>query len=297
MTNRRHFFRFAIVLASLTVIALPGGEVHAQTNTAGSQPTQPPIVGRATPATATGVAPETSQTPAPPCNCISSKDDGHWTGKDWATLLTGLGGLLGVCVAALAIWSNGRSSRATTIQKANEKELDSLRSKLDDFYGPYLQLSKTNQLIANDFKSRHSSPEHMRILLLLLDPAWKQNFKSGDQAFIEEILAIDGKLLDLIQDKSGLTSSVIQEYLWRAASHFRIIKLAFDGRLENDPQRFIHHVYPKQLDEIIDLEIQRIRGRIELIRSAPMDLHPLTPELDIPARLRLPAWPSTSRST
>ena len=87
---------------------------------------------------------------------------------------------------ALAIWSNGRTSRATTIQKANEKELDSLRSKLDDFYGPYLQLSKTNQLIATDLKSRHSSPEHMRILLLLLDPTWKQSFKSGDKAFIED---------------------------------------------------------------------------------------------------------------
>lgn len=292
MTCPFDFRRFAFVSAALAAIALPGGDARAQTSTAGGQPTKPPIMGQTSAATAAGVAPETSKMPAPPCNCLSSKDDGHWTGKDWATLLTGFGGLLGVFVAALAIWSNGRSSRATTIQKANEKELESLQSKLDDFYGPYLQLSKTNQLIADDFKSRHSSPKHMRILLLLLDPTWRHSLKSGDQAFIEEILAIDGKLLDLIQDKSGLTSNVIQEYLWRAASHFRIIKMAFDGKLENDPQRFIHHAYPKQLDEIIDLEIKRIQGRIDLIRSAPMELRLPTPDLVIPPRLKLPAWPS-----
>lgn len=291
MTNPICVRRFAVSLAYLAIASLLAvGSVRAQTTTAIGPTPHSPVEPR------TGPGPTTTgsniqQAEPTRCACTPSTDDGHWTGKDWATLLTGLGGLLGVCVAALAIWSNGRSSRATTIQKANEKELESLQSKLDDFYGPYLQLSSTNRLIATDLKSRHSSPEHMRILLLLLDPTWKQSFKAGDKAFIEEIIAIDGKLLDLIQDKSGLTSSVIQEYLWRAASHFRIIKMAFDGKLENDPQRFIHHVYPKQLDEIIDLEINRIRSRIDLIRSAPMELHPPTPELDIPLCLRLPAWP------
>lgn len=241
--------------------------------------------------------PEASKQPqVVQCNCTPAKDDGHWTGKDLAALLTGLGGLLGVAVAALAIWSNGRTSRATTIQKANETELDSLESKLDNFYGPYLQLSSTNRLIATDLKSRHPSRGQMRILLLLLDPAWKQNFKPGDIAFVEEILSIDAKLLELIQEKSGLTSSAVQPYLWRAASHFRIIKLASEGKLENDSQRYAHYVYPQQLDEILELETQRIHGRINLIRGNPMVLHPPAPELAIPERLRLAAWPGSPGS-
>jgi hypothetical protein len=201
--------------------------------------------------------------------------------------------MFGALVAAFAIRSNGNSSRATTIQKANETELESLESKLDNFYGPYLQLSSTNRLIATDLKSRQLSAGEMRILLLLLDPAWKQNFMPGDIAFVEEILSIDAKLLELIQERSGLVSSAVQPYLWRAASHFRIMKLASDGKLESDPARYAHYVYPQQLDEILELEIKRIHDRINLIRSDPMVLHPPAPELAVPDRLKLSGWPGS----
>ena len=30
------------------------------------------------------------------------------------------------------------------------------------------------------------------------------------------------------------------------------------GKLENDPQRYAHYLYPQRLDEILDLEILRI---------------------------------------
>ena len=143
-------------------------------------------------------------------------------------------------MAALATWSNGRTSRETTIQKANEAELESLQSKLDNFYSPYLQLSNTNRLIATDLKGHHPTTGQMRILLLLVDPAWKQNFKPGDIAFVEEILSIDAKLLELIQ------------------------------------------------------EIKRIHGRIDLIQSNPMVLHPPAAELAIPAHLELLGWPGSS---
>jgi len=112
--------------------------------------------------------------------------------------------------------------------------------------------------------------------------------------FVEEILSIDAKLLELIQEKSGLVSSAVQPYLWRAASHFRIMKLAFQGKLDNDPQRYAHCVYPQQLDEIIELEIKRIHGRIDLIQSNPMVLHPPAAELAIPDHLKLSGWPGSS---
>ena len=92
----------------------------------------------------------------------------------------------------------------------------------------------------------------------------------------------------------GLVSSAVQPYLWRAASHFRIMKLAFQGKLDNDPQRYAHCVYPQQLDEIIELEIKRIHGRIDLIQSNPMLLHPPAAELAIPDHLKLSGWPGSS---
>jgi hypothetical protein len=134
----------------------------------------------------------------------------------------------------------------------------------------------------------------MRILLLLVDPDWKQTFTPGDIGFVEEILSIDAKLLELIQEKSGLVSSAVQPYLWRAASHFRIMKLASEGKLDNDPARYAHYVYPRQLDKIIEMEIKRIYGRIDLIRNNPMVQHPLAKELVIPDNLKLSDWPGSS---
>jgi hypothetical protein len=264
---------------SATPQPVPSAAPPVQTNTAPAPVSTPPA--------------DLARSPVVQCTCTSPKDDGHWTGKDLAALITGLGGLLGVGVATFAIRSNGRTSRQTTIQKANEAELESLQSKLDNFYGPYLQLSSTNRLIATDLKSHHTTTGQMRILLLLVDPDWKQNFTPGDIAFVEEILSIDAKLLDLIQEKSGLVSSAVQPYLWRAASHFRIMKLASEGKLDSDPARYAHYVYPRQLDKIIEMEINRIHGRIDLLRNDPMVQHPPADELRIPDNLKLSDWPGS----
>ena len=263
-----------------------------------SVPTSATAQSLATPLPSPGRAPEVLPSPTPSqavqCNCSSAKGEGRWTGRDWAALLGGLAGLAGAFVAAMAIVFNGRASRATTVQKANEAELESLRSKLDGFYGPYLQLSNTNRLIATDLKNRHAPGPQMRILLILLDPKWEEQFSRGEVALVKEILSIDDTLLKLIQEQSGLVSDEVQPYLWRAASHFRIMKLASENKLDNDPDRYAHYVYPRELDEIIQLEIDRIHGRINLIQTEPMVLHPPAAELAIPPRLKLSDWPVSS---
>ena len=222
------------------------------------------------------------------------KADEGWSSKDVAALLSGIAGFLGAGVAALAIWSNGRTTRATTIQKANEAELAALDAKLDKFYGPYLQLSSTNRLIATELKSRQPEPEKMRILLILLDPEWRNKLSKGDSALVDEIVSIDETLLKLIQEASGLTSSSVQPYLGRAASHFRMMMLAHKAKLDNDPGRYASYVYPRQLDKVLELETDRIHRRMEAIRRAPMQLHPPPPELIIPDHLKLTPWPGGS---
>ncbi len=256
--------------------ALPG---VAPTESAGRSPVAAPAIPQ---------EPKTARSPC--CNPTPQADTG-WSSKDVAALLSGIAGFLGAGVAALAIWSNGRTTRATTIQKANEAELAALDAKLDKFYGPYLQLSSTNRLIATELKSRQPEPEKMRILLILLDPEWRSKLSKGDAALVDEIVSIDEALLKLIQETSGLTSSSVQPYLWRAASHFRMMVLARKSKLDNDPQRYASYVYPRELDEVLDLETDRIHGRMETIRRAPMQLHPPPPELVIPERLKLTPWP------
>jgi hypothetical protein len=71
------------------------------------------------------------------------------------------------------------------------------------------------------------------------------------------------------------------------------MKLAADVKLDNDPDRYAHYVYPRQLDEVVDMEIARIHGRIDLIQGQPMTLHPPAANLLIPDRLKLSDWPAS----
>ncbi|MCK1691015.1 hypothetical protein [Bradyrhizobium sp. 145] len=141
------------------------------------------------------------------------KREEKWNGKDYAALLSGIAGMVGSFVAGIAVWRSGNTSRETNLQKANEAELEALETKLDKFYGPYLQLSNTNRLIATELKSRRPNPDEMRILLILLNPQWKDDFSKGDIAQINEIVSLDEALLKLIQNDSGLTGGAVQPYL------------------------------------------------------------------------------------
>lgn len=163
-----------LAIVAVSVFAL--GVASAQN----APPSGPTAAGSASPATATTPSPTAPVPPAPATttppapaggrSANANSNDDQWTTKDITTILAGLGALLGgLCgsiVAAFAIRSNGNSSRQTTIQKANEAELEALQSKLDNFYGPYLQLSNTNALIASDLKSRQREGAAMRVLLI-----------------------------------------------------------------------------------------------------------------------------------
>lgn len=181
--------------------------------------TTPPVAPSPEPkqpaATATQTGGVQHQPPDRSDTCCTSlvKREEKWNGKDYAALLSGIAGMVGSFVAGIAVWRSGNTSRETNLQKANEAELEALETKLDKFYGPYLQLSNTNRLIATELKSRRPNPDEMRILLILLNPQWKDDFSKGDIAQINEIVSLDEALLKLIQNDSGLTGGAVQPYL------------------------------------------------------------------------------------
>ena len=163
-------------------------------------------------------------------------------------------------------------------------------------YGPYQQRSEVNRLMAEEFKSHQADPGSFRTLILLLDPDWRNRLSKSDQTIVGEIVKNDIALNALIHEHAGLVDSQVMNYLSRAAVHFRLIELAFEGQLENLPKRFDPYVYPKQLDEVLRLEIKRLADRCENLRNnATESTGPMLP-LEIPSRLQLRAWSSVINS-
>lgn len=289
---------FAILAASCFAAGQPAPSEPAPpaTTQPSASPTPPapaPAQRSATPPLLAAPGPTASAAPSPsaPVCCSAPKESDLWTAKDWAAVIGSIAGLLAFFVGLGAIWSNLRSTRNNNNQKTNEAELKSIETKLDEFFGLYLQLSNTNKLIADELKQRHPEAPEMRILLLLLDAGWRGRLSRGDATLIDEIIDIDKSLLALIQEKAGMVDSSVQPYLYRAAAHFRMMIRAHEGKLDDEPATYRSYVYPRQLDRVVQLEVDRLKARISLLRSAPMEQHPPMAPLIIPADLGLGEWP------
>jgi hypothetical protein len=65
----------------------------------------------------------------------------------------------------------------------------------------------------------------------------------------------------------------------------------------NHPKRFEAYVYPKQLDEVLRLEIRRLTDRSERLRSNSTESTAAMPPLEIPGQLQLPPWTRAATAT
>lgn len=216
---------------------------------------------------------------------------------------------LGLLAAIAAIVSTVLGYRGTTkalaqregefqksvVQRTNESEIAFLQEKLDKFYGPYLQLSETNKLLANEFRTRQPEGDEFRTLTALLNPKQRKRLESSknDWTIVSEIVRIDRALDRMIQKNAGLVDSEVQKYLARVSTHFRIIRLAYANKLCGDPNGHFskYYVYTRQVDRVLELEIKRLQDRCKLLREQLTAPHPPLAPLDIPADLALDAWP------
>ncbi|HEX3885400.1 MAG TPA: hypothetical protein VHW66_22290 [Stellaceae bacterium] len=81
-----------------------------------------------------------------------------------------------------------KTSDAAINQKANEAEQKEIQEKLDSFYGPYLQRSLENRLLALELRDRQPDKATFRTLIKLLDPAWLPGLSQADQTIVTEIV-------------------------------------------------------------------------------------------------------------
>lgn len=213
------------------------------------------------------------------------------TARDIAFLLSPLLSLIGV---GLIVYFTRRNSISEQWLKINQAEAEYLQNKLDKFYGPFILESEANHLMAQDLRSRQPVPEEYRLLDKLFDKKWRENLSPGDRALVEEICQTGERLAGVIKDNAGLVDAKILPYISRAIAHFRVLRLAYENKLGDNSGPFLCYVYPKSLDPVLELELNRLHRRMTLLRQNPTKSHgDLTP-LDL-NEYPLPKWSDPQR--
>ncbi len=128
------------------------------------------------------------------------------------------------------------------------------------------------------------------MLLKLFDSKWVDSLPPGDKKLVEIVSSNADELRALIASKSGSIDDKLLPYLSRVSAHFRILNLAYKRELGDDPQRFRDYVYPRELDRVLDLEIARLRARMDELRANPGGRPAPMRALTIPPELALPEW-------
>ena len=222
--------------------------------------------------------------PAPPIATPS------WWYAPPPLLTAALSGFFGLAGTALALQFGWWNTKTAINQKANEAELAAIRAKLDAFYGPYLQRSEENKLLAAELHSRQ--PPGFRTLLGLVDPRWYKNLTKAESTLVDEIVANGIDLRAMMRERAGAVDPAVLPYLARAGTHFTMLILAKAGSLDGDPERYRHFVYPRQLDPVLRADMARLEARATLLRSALLVRHDPAPCLVVPDGLALDPWPS-----
>jgi len=129
---------------------------------------------------------------------------------------------------------------------------------LDEFYGPFYQLRKKSNLIYEKFREKYNSDPDFSTLTYLLDG---KKFSANEEELLKEIIKIGEECEKLIHSKAGLIDdqNLRTNVIPRASTHFLILRLAHNGNLVGDVIKFKSHVFPKELDGLIE----KRRGELE----------------------------------
>lgn len=152
-------------------------------------------------------------------------------------------------------------------QKSLEDEKKEIYKKLNDFYGPFLQLRRKSALLYDQFAKSQKEKllaegRRFRTLPALLEG---QTFKDNDAILLKEIIAINKQLEDLIVNKAGLIddNELRNEIIPRFNAHVLLIRLAAEGQLKDSNNSFDHLTFPNELDGKVEAKIKSLSQSLQ----------------------------------
>jgi hypothetical protein len=183
-----------------------------------------------------------------------------------------------------------------------QKRKDTITESLNEFYGPlqaYLQVSHALSELLKTGK-----PPAFRTLTYLLQPSQEYEVEDGtfrrvdlsedDRVILAEIVAIGQKIEKLVLSKGGLVDDkeLFFEYtpdpsstdvvltvegiglLSLVITHFRVIRLASEGKLKGDVEPFRQFVFPREITKRLRIKIDHLREEIRGIDAKASKIIP-----------------------
>ncbi len=176
--------------------------------------------------------------------CTNSVADAAIT--DWSNIIASAGAVL---VGIVAIFVGYLQSERSYREKKLEEKRALISKKLDDFYGPLIQLrEKSNKLYEKFRKKYYDKDPNFATLTYILDGF---EFEENDKILLKEIIDIGGKCETLIHEKAGLIDDKeLRDVLMpRATTHFLLMRLAFSKALSGRSGEFRDLTFPRDLDK------------------------------------------------
>lgn len=159
---------------------------------------------------------------------------------------------------------NNLSLRQLAVSKSKDQR-DEIFHQLNEFYGPFIQLRTQSKLLYEKFgyeleKKYVTAAKPFRTLRYLLEGG---TFTSQERALLEQILELNEKLMGLIESSLGVVDKLeLQDLLGKFGSHVRVLQLAYQKKLRDNPSLFEDIVFPLAIDGAIESEIQRLKSRL-----------------------------------
>lgn len=170
---------------------------------------------------------------------------------------------LALLVSALSALLVSDINRRTLIQKQQDDERKEIYKKLNSFYGPFRQLIGKSFELYGLF-TRVREPGFRTLTALLAG----ERFEGNDKTLLEQILKVTDELDKLILNNSGLIDDEdLKQVLQKASAHFTLLRLASEGHLAGQEERFKDHIFPRDLTPKIEEEIKRLNGRLNHLNT------------------------------
>jgi hypothetical protein len=173
-------------------------------------------------------------------------------------IVTAISVLVAVAAAGLTYISSNRQFEAMQLTARR----DEIYKKLNEFYGPFMQLRKKSLFLHERFKNG----KDFRTLTQLLEGV---KYDGNDKVILDEILRLGKECEDLIEKKAGLIDEpeLRSKHLPNATRHFFIIRNAAAGIISGEVDRFKNDTFPRDIDDIVKSRIDSLQEELKDINK------------------------------